>query len=115
MKTLNDLICATPFPFTGAQTETRGSGLKQVANFTGLVGLRVLADGPDGVQKGDTVYVSGRDVKTYGQNKFKLPDGTECIFVPKSSVYLKDFGVPSTLPRATPHAMVPPGYRPDLT
>lgn len=90
MRTVNDAICATPFPFTGVETQVRGSGLKQVANYTGLVPLEVLADNYDlKIWAGSTIYVKGTDVKApFGQQKIKLSDGKECIFVPKSAIML---------------------------
>jgi hypothetical protein len=89
MQTINDSICCTPFPFNGTQTEVRASGLKQVSNYSGLVPLTVLASTDFGVVKGDTVYVSGKDVKNpYAIARYKLGD-VECIFVPKAAVLLR--------------------------
>lgn len=107
-RTINDAVCATPFPFTGTQTEKRASGLQQISNYTGLVALTALAAGPDGIQKGDVIFVSGKDVKTYGNQKMKLPDGTECIFVPKSSVFLVEQAAPAQ-PRPMPLSVSPLG------
>jgi hypothetical protein len=88
METLNDEICCEPFSFTGLEKERRASGLIQVSNYVGLVGLKVLAGGC-GLAPGDTVLVKGTDVKSpYGMARLKLLDGRECIFVPKSAVKL---------------------------
>lgn len=111
MRTLNDVFCAEPFPFTGTQTEKRASGLRQISNYTGLVRLRVLADGPEGIQKGDVVLVSAKDVKLpYGIARHKLSDDVECIFVPKHQVLLveRQERVLPAQPRPTPLPM-PPG------
>ena len=88
MKTLNGTVCCTPYAFTGLQVEQRASGLKQMANYSVLTTLTALADGPEGIKSGDSILVDGRGVKQpWGISRFKLPDGTECIFVPISAIY----------------------------
>lgn len=92
MKSANNFICTVPFSFTGVQLETRASGLRQVANHTGLVGLQVLMDDTEGrVHAGDTIYVLGTDVKSvWGTKRIKLPSGEEGLFVPWSEVKAVD-------------------------
>ena len=88
MRTANNLVCCEIFPFTGIKTEKRESGLLQMANHSELVALRVLADGPDGIMSGDTVYVSGKDVKApWAQVHYKIGD-KQGMFAPLSSIFM---------------------------
>jgi hypothetical protein len=89
LRTSNGLVATEPFPFTGAVTQVRSSGLMQIQNLQGLVGLTVLVHGPDGLRPGDKVFVPGRDVKApYGTSKHLLPDGREAILVPATAVVM---------------------------
>jgi len=89
MKTLNDMVATEPFPFVGNQTEVRASGMRQVTTFGGLVALKVIADGPDGIKVGDQVLVPAADVRApYATAKYKLADGKEFILIQKTNIRL---------------------------
>lgn len=92
MKSVNNNICAAPFTFSGVKLETRPSGLKAPANYTELVGLKVLASNAElGLKPGDIVYVVGTQVQApWAKARYRLPSGEEAIMVPMSAILLID-------------------------
>lgn len=91
MRTLSDKVLAKPFSEKGVIVSTTASGIKFVGNYDHLVKSEVIADGPDGIKAGDTIYVRGTAVKQdWARTAFDLGSGVVGVLVPREAVVIVD-------------------------
>ena len=109
MRTMNDKVFLKVFDEKGVIVSTTPSGVKFIGNYDSLVKSEAIADGPDGIKSGDTIYVRGVSVKSvWAKCTYRLADGTLGVLAPKEEVVLVDpKSIPSTLCSRPPPTPTP--------
>lgn len=83
-RTINGQVATYPMATHGIQAKTLSSGLVTASNYTDLMKLEVAANGPDGIEAGDFVYVSGKYSNVAWAKEVlerTLADGTKQRFI----------------------------------
>ncbi len=89
MRTLDNRVLLRPFDEKGVIISTTPGGIRFVGNYDHLVKSVALADGPDGIKTGDTVYCKGVSVRApWAKAAYDLGNGTIGILAPREDVVL---------------------------
>lgn len=89
MKTMDNRVLVRPLDEKGIIVSTTPGGIRFIGNYDHLVKSVALADGPDGIKEGDTIFVSGTSVKLpWAKTVFDLGDGRVGVLVPREYVIL---------------------------
>jgi hypothetical protein len=95
IRTNGDFVCTEPFKSTELTPVVSSTGIKKFTNLTGIIGLKVLAYGPNDIKPGDVVWVSARDIQAPYARGNSVDGGIidteivgKCIFVPLSAIKL---------------------------
>lgn len=91
MRTTDKRVLAKPFSEKGIIISTTAGGIKFVGNYDHLVKSEVIADGPDGIKIGDTVYVQGTAIKQlWAKTIYDVGNGILGVLVPIEFIVLVD-------------------------
>jgi hypothetical protein len=91
MRTISDSVLLVPLTEKGIIVSKTASGIPFVGNYDHLVKSVALADGPDGIRTGDTVYVSGTQVKQpWAKIAYDLGNGVVGVLAPRAAIVLVD-------------------------
>jgi hypothetical protein len=95
MRTLDNRVLLRPFEEKGVIVSTTPGGIKFVGNYDHLVKSVALADGPDGIRAGDTVFVSGTSVKApWAKCVYNLGELGTGVLAPRDAVILVETARP---------------------
>lgn len=104
MRTLDNRVLVKPFSEKGVIVSTTAAGIKFVGNYDHLVKSQAIADGPDGIKAGDTIFVSGTAVKAqWARTAYDLGGGKVGVLVPREHVILVEAPAPTGLPPVVEH------------
>jgi hypothetical protein len=90
---MDNRVLLEPFSEKGIIVSTTPAGIKFVGNYDSLVKTKALADGPDGIKAGDTIYVKGISVKApWSKTAYPLGNGVVGVLAPREDVVLVEPG-----------------------
>jgi hypothetical protein len=97
MRTVDGRVLAEPFSEKGTMVSTTASGVRYVGNYDHLLKTTALADGPEGIKTGDSIYCKGVSVRAPWAKSFDLGLGRSAILIPLAEVVIvdtpKDIGI----------------------
>ena len=89
MRTMDNRVLLAPLNEKGIIVSTTPGGIKFVGNYDHLVKSVALADGPDGIEVGDEVFVKGTSVRApWAKTVYDLGNGQVGILAPREDIVL---------------------------